>query len=209
VSLWRRLFKKDQASRTVAKPLSLKEQYQRKVQLYLEILTAANAALEIMAQMQVRLQDKEYFSPAYLQLNCAMVLDQARRVIQSLKNFTGNQELAIAGVFERIAQEINAEFTLFSEKLDPSTALPFEGQTLATPELVGSGVAYPAKEDAGEALSIKAVWGWWPAVQEGTVRLVKGPSPVPVSGRATVQTHLRLPGETSFERHRPDGSDDR
>ncbi|MFZ2087777.1 MAG: PEP-utilizing enzyme, partial [Desulfobaccales bacterium] len=170
MSLWRRLFKKDQASRTVAKPLSLKEQYQRKVQLYLEILTAANAALEIMAQMQVRLQDKEYFSPAYLQLNCAMVLDQARRVIQSLKNFTGNQELAIAGVFERIAQEINAEFTLFSEKLDPSTALPFEGHTLATPELVGSGVAYPAKEDAGEALSIKAVWGWWPAVQEGTVR---------------------------------------
>jgi ATP-binding cassette subfamily C protein len=46
-------------------------------------------------------------------------------------------------------------------------------------------------------------------VQEGTVRLVKGPSPVPVSGRATVQTHLRLPGETSFEGHRPDGSDDR
>ena len=168
MSFWRRLFKKDQAPRGGAKPSSLKEQHQRKVQLYLEILTAANAALEIMAQMQVRLQENEYFSPAYVQVNCAMVLDQTRRVIDSLKSFTGNPDLMIAGVFAGLAGEINEEFSKIEDS-SPGLALPFEGQTLATPELLVSGVAYPAKED-GEALTIKAVWGWWPAVQNGTAR---------------------------------------
>jgi pyruvate,water dikinase len=171
VSLWRRLFKKDQATPTAARPLSLKEQYQRKAQLYAEILTASNGALEIMAQMQARLHEKDYFSPAYIKLNCAIVLDQARRVMQSLKSFTGGRDLEIAGVFARIAGQINDELTRSLENESDSVALPFERQPLAGPQLLASGVAYPTKEaSAGDALSIKAVWGWWPAVQEGTVR---------------------------------------
>jgi pyruvate,water dikinase len=170
VSLWQRLFKKDQATPTAPRPLSLKEQYQRKVQLYTEILTASNAALEIMAQMQARLHEKDYFSPAYIKLNYAIVLDQARRVMQSLKSFTG-RDLEIAGVFASIAEQINDALTRPLENAAGREALPFEGQTRAGPRLLASGVAYPAKEaDAANALSIKAAWGWWPAVQNGTVR---------------------------------------
>ena len=171
VSFWRRLFKKDQTTQKVARKLSLKEQYQRKVQLYVDILTAGNAALEIMAQLQARLHEPDYFSPAYLKLNCAIVLDYARRVIDSLQGFTGEQNLALAGAFARVAGKINAEIARTLESGDSGPALPFEGQTLAGPELLASGVAYPAKEaESAEALSIKAVWGWWPAVQNGTVR---------------------------------------
>jgi pyruvate,water dikinase len=169
--LWRRLFKKDQETRTAARPLSLKEQYQRKVQLYAEILTASNAALEIMAQMQARLHEKDYFSPAYIKLNCAIVLDQTRRAMQSLKSFTGAQDLEIAGVFARIADQINDELTRPLENESASVALPFEKQTLNNPQLLASGVAYRAQEaDTADALGIKAAWGWWPAVQNGTVR---------------------------------------
>jgi pyruvate,water dikinase len=171
VSLWRRLFKKDQSTQASARPLSLKEQYQRKVQLYAEIVTASNAALEIMAQLQARLHEKDYFSPAYIKLNCAIVLDQTRRVLQSLKSFTGSQALEVAGVFDRIADEINEELTRPSENESGRAALPFEEQPLAGPQLLASGVAYLSKEaDATGDLSIKAVWGWWPAVQEGTLR---------------------------------------
>jgi pyruvate,water dikinase len=171
VSLWRRLFKKDQATQSATRPLSLKEQYQRKVQLYAEIVTASNAVLEIMAQLQARLHEKDYFSPAYIKLNCAIILDQARRVLQSLKSFTGGQALEIAGVFDGIADKINEELTRPLESESSRAALPFEEQPLAGPQLLASGVAYPSKEaDATGALSIKAVWGWWPAVQEGTLR---------------------------------------
>ena len=171
MSLWRRLFKKDQETQAAGRPLSLKEQYQRKVQLYAEILTASNAALEIMAQMQARLHEKDYFSPAYIKLNCAIVLDQTRRVMQSLKSFTGSQDLAAAGVLDRIADQINEELSRPREKESGVAALPFEEQPLAGPQLLASGVAYPAKEaGVSGALGIKAVWGWWPAVQEGTLR---------------------------------------
>ena len=87
MSFWRRLFTTDRDP--AARRLSLKEQYQRKVQLYAEILTASNTALEFMAQMQARLHEPQYFSPAYVQLNCAIVLDYARRVMGLLKDFTG------------------------------------------------------------------------------------------------------------------------
>ena len=50
MSFWRRLFTKDRDP--AARRLSLKEQYQRKVQLYAEILTASNTALEFMAQIR-------------------------------------------------------------------------------------------------------------------------------------------------------------
>ena len=171
MSFWRRLFKKDQAAPAVAKPLSRKQQYQRKVQLYAEILTASNAALEIMAQLQTRLYEPDYFSPAYIHLNCAMVLDHTRRVIESLQGFTGGPNPALAGAFARIADQIKAGIARPLENEAASPALPFEGQTLASPKLLASGVAYPATEgEASDALGIKAVWGWWPAVQNGTVR---------------------------------------
>jgi pyruvate,water dikinase len=170
VSWWRRLFKKDQAAQR-ARPLSLKEQYQRKVQLYAEIVTATNAALEIMAQMQSRLHEKDYYSPAYIKLNCAIILDQARRVLKSLKSFTGRQDLEATGAFDRIADEINGALALPLENEFRGALLPFEEQQLAGPQLVASGVAYRAKDyDVTGALTIKAVWGWWPAVQEGTLR---------------------------------------
>jgi pyruvate,water dikinase len=170
VSFWRRLFKKDQATQAVAKRLSLREQYQRKVQLYAEIVTAGNAALEIMAQMQARLHERDYFSPAYIQLNCALVLTHVRRVIDCLQDFTGEPNQAAAGAFARISDEITTEIARTLEGEGAGPALPFERQTLAGPELLASGVAYPSKEaEAAEALSIKAVWGWWPAVQDGTV----------------------------------------
>jgi pyruvate, water dikinase len=171
VSLWRRLFKRDRPTQTVTRPLSLKEQYQRKVQLYGEILAATNAALEIMAQIQVRLHEKDYFSPAYVQLNCAMVTDYTHRVVESLQQFTRDRSGGLADASARITAHLNEELTVGLQNESPSLALPFERHILPSPELLASGVAYPAKDaDFAGSLSIKAVWGWWPAVQEGTVR---------------------------------------
>ena len=169
MSFWRRLFTKDRDP--AARRLSLKEQYQRKVQLYAEILTASNTALEFMAEMQARLHEPQYFSPAYVQLNCAIVLDYARQVMGLLKDFTGEDNLAAAEAFDRVAEQINTEIARTLEAGAVSPDLPFEGQTLAGAALLASGIICPAKEaEAADALSIKAVWGWWPAVQNGTVR---------------------------------------
>jgi pyruvate, water dikinase len=170
MSIWRRLFKKDLGAQTGARPLTLKEQYQKKVRLYGEMAAASNAALEIMAQLQARLHEDNYFSPAYVKLNCALVLDYTRRVMEALKDFSGQENPAIAGVFAGITEALANGLTQGMEAA-ATGELPFEGQTLAAPDLLASGVVYPAK-DAGttEALTIKAVWGWWPAVQNGTVR---------------------------------------
>jgi len=170
VSLWRRLFNKDQAAKPVARQPSRKEQYQRKVRLYSEILTAGNAALELLAQMQVRLQGQDYFSPAYISLNCAIVLGHTRRVIDLLGKFTGDQSSELVEKLAHIADRMNEEITATLGQGSSPTAMPFERHILSGPQLLASGVAYPAKEaDSTEALSIKAVWGWWPAVQGGTV----------------------------------------
>jgi pyruvate, water dikinase len=186
VSWWRRLFNKDQAQATGVKRLSLKEQYQRKVQLYGEMAAASNAALEVMAQLQGRLHDEAYFSPAYVKLNCALVLDHTRRVMEALKDFTGEENPIIAGAFARIAAEITNGLVQGIEHEAAGPALPFEGQTLAGLELLASGVAYRAKEaGAADALGIKAVWGWWPAIQDGTVR---GRRYRVAQGRVTEQT---------------------
>ncbi len=142
MSFWRRLFTKNGAP--AAKRLSLKEQYQRKVHLYAEILTASNTALEFMAQMQARLHEPQYFSPAYVQLNCAIVLDYARRVVGLLKDFTGEDNQAAAGALDRIAEQINAEIARMLETDAPGQDFPFEGQTLAGVDLLASGVACPA-----------------------------------------------------------------
>ncbi|MEJ2070138.1 MAG: PEP-utilizing enzyme [Syntrophobacterales bacterium] len=170
MSLWQRLFKKDQVAKPVARQPSRKEQYQRKVRLYSEILTVGNTALEFLAQMQVRLQGQDYFSPAYISLNCAIVLDHTRRVIDLLGKFTGDQSLELAEKFSHLADRINQEITGTLRQESAAPALPFERHILSGPELLASGVAYTAKEaDLTEALTIKAVWGWWPAVQDGKV----------------------------------------
>jgi pyruvate, water dikinase len=170
VALWRRLFKKDSGTKPVARQLSLKEQYQRKVQLYSEILTASNAALELMAQLQVRLHTKGYFSPAYVSLNCAMILDHTRRVIQTLTRFARHRSAGLVEKLAQVAEQINGELTVTLNGNSAALMLPFERHTLTGPEMLASGVAYPAKEaEAADTLSIKAVWGWWPAVQDGTV----------------------------------------
>ncbi|MGW8161258.1 MAG: tetratricopeptide repeat protein, partial [Desulfobulbales bacterium] len=169
MSLWRRLFKRDLVTE-VARPLSLKEHYQNKVQLYSDILAASNAALEIMAQMQVRLQEEDYFSPAYITLNYALVLDHTRRVIHLLRQFTGDQDLEIARRFTQISDQISGEVTVSLKGDAAALALPFEKHALSPSELLASGIAFPAKEaEFTGALTIKAVWGWWPVVQDGTV----------------------------------------
>jgi len=170
VSWWRRLFRKDQTIRTAPRPLSRKEQYQRKVQLYSEILTTTTAALEVMAQMQARLHREDYFSPAYIKLNWAIVSDYVRGVINALKRFSRGRYFEVAALFARIADQINDELTPKLRYEFYTKDLLFEKHTLSTPELLSSGVAYRAKDEENtEALIIKAVWGWWPAVQHGTV----------------------------------------
>jgi len=150
--------------------LSLKEHYQNKVRLYSDILAASNAALEIMAQMQVRLQEEDYFSPAYITLNYALVLDHTRRVIHLLRQFTGDQDLEIARRFTQISDQISGEVTVALKGDAAALALPFENHALSPSELLASGIAFPAKEaEFTDALTIKAVWGWWPVVQDGTV----------------------------------------
>ena len=195
MSLWRRIFKRDQITQAVARPLSLKEQYQRKVQLYSEMLTVSNAALEVMAQMQVRLHEENYFSPAYITLNCAIVLDYTRRVMDLLKRFARNQCLDITEKLARIADHVNEEVTVTLSKESSSPVLPFEKHILSNPELLASGVAYPTREaDLTDALSIKAVWGWWPAVQDGMVharryRVAHGQVTVYTSPEVSLQEH--------------------
>ena len=169
MSWWERLFKRDRTARTARRPLTLREQYQRKVQLYAELVAAADAALEILAQMQVRLHSPEYFSLAYIHLNCALALDHTRRVLASLEKFTHQGCADLAEDFARIEARLKEELQA-AAGAEPDL-LPFEKSPLAAPELQASGRAYPAKDpDASEALTIKAVWGWWPAVQEGMVR---------------------------------------
>lgn len=170
MSLWRRLFKRDSGTKPVARPLSLKEQYQRKVRLYSEILAASNAALEILAQMQVRLHSGDYFSPASISLDWAIVLDHTRRVLESLSRFAPDRSAGLTEKLVHLAAQVQIEFNVALEKDFNAQGLPFEKHILTGPELLASGIAFPAKEAAPtEALSIKAVWGWWPAVQDGTV----------------------------------------
>ncbi len=170
MALWRRLFKRNAGTEPAARQLSLKEQYQRKVRLYSEILTASDAALELMAQMQGKLHSGDYFSPAYISLNWAIVLDHTRRVVQSLGAFAKDRSAGLAERLALLTDQIQGEFSAWLEKDFPSRALAFERHILTGPELLASGVAYPAKEAEGaEVLSIKAVWGWWPALQDGTV----------------------------------------
>lgn len=171
MSWWRRLFKSEGSSQRAARPLSRQELYQKKMQLYAGIAAAANAALEIMAQMQARVYAQEYFSPAYVQLNCALVVDHTRRVVQLLKQFTTAPGGDLTAALARIAAHLTEGLALGLKSEAATLASPVERQTLARPELLASGVAYPSKDaEAPGSLTIKAVWGWWPAVQNGTVR---------------------------------------
>ena len=168
MSFWRRLFSKDRAP--AAKRLSLKEQYQRKVQLYAGILTASNTALELMAQMQARRNEPQYFSPAYVQVNCAIVLDYTRRVVGLLKDFTGEDNLAAAGAFDRIAEQINTEIARMLEAGAVSPDLPFEGQ-VGRRGFAGQRHRLPGQGGGSRRRpEHQGGWGWWPAVQNGTVR---------------------------------------
>jgi pyruvate, water dikinase len=171
VSFWRRLFQKDRTARPASRPLSVKELYQKKMQLYAEVSAATNAALEIMAQMQACLHGQDYFSPAYVQVNCALALDHARRVVQLLKEFTTARRGDLTEALARIAAHLTEGLALGLKSESATLAPPMDRQTLARPELLASGVAYASKDaEAAGSLTIKGVWGWWPAVQNGTVR---------------------------------------
>ncbi|MGQ9687256.1 MAG: PEP-utilizing enzyme [Desulfobaccales bacterium] len=169
MSWWQRLFKRDRSAQATRRPLSLREQYQRKVQLYAELVAATDAALEILAQMQVRLHAPEYFSPAYLHLNSALALDLTRRVLTSLQRFTHQENADLAEALAWVEAKLQEEFQAAAKS--ETNRLLFERVHLTAAELLASGWAYPAEEaNAPEALIVKAVWGWWPAVQEGMVR---------------------------------------
>ncbi|MBW1953305.1 MAG: hypothetical protein JRI66_09510 [Deltaproteobacteria bacterium] len=168
MSLWRRFFRKGRAGPSIVRPSSLKEYYQTKIKIYSEILAASNTALETLAQMQVRQHSGDYFSPAYVSLNCAVVLDTTQRIGQLLKSFAPQRGAGLAEKFAHIAEQIRLELTGLVS--DSAAMLPFEKHLIDGTELLASGVCYPVREEnPTEALNIKAVWGWWPALQGGTV----------------------------------------
>ncbi|RLA87888.1 MAG: hypothetical protein DRG58_09615 [Deltaproteobacteria bacterium] len=178
MSIWRRLFQKSNKPRTIPVSLSRKEQYQRKVQRYLQILAASNRALEIMAQMQAAFGGESYYSPAYVQVSSAAVLRHTGEAIRTLQEFCRDQHKhqELGEIFAILANRINAElppkFKTDAEMEQESSVasrpiLPFEQQRLASPKLLASGQAYPALEsETPEELIIEGIWGWEPAAAE-------------------------------------------
>lgn len=169
MSWWRRLFRRGQQPPAKRRALSLREQYQRKLRLSGEILAATNHALEILAQLQVLLHSREYFTPAYLSLTFTLLLDQGRRVVRLLGQFLrqGGEELAAA--WERLEGQLAGAFPALVRAAAQAGHLPFEQSLPSGPELVASGRALASREAGDQSLLIKAVWGWWPAVQNGLI----------------------------------------
>lgn len=175
MSIWRRVFRKRAKPQAATARLSLKEQFQRKGQRYLQILTASNAALEIMAEMQDSLSGQGYFCPAYVQVSSAAVLRHTGDAIRLLHEFSRDKHKPeeLGKVFAKLADHINEELVreikTGSGGAEPSPAalrnvLPFGQHLLAGPELLASGVAYPVRESgSAEELIIEGIWGWGPA----------------------------------------------
>ncbi|MDD3579495.1 MAG: PEP-utilizing enzyme [Desulfobacca sp.] len=182
VSIWRRLFQRSEKPQAVLASSSLKEQYQRKVQRYLQILAASNRALEIMAQMQASLEGEGDYSPAYVQVSSATVLRHTGEAIRTLQGFCRDQlkHQELSEIFAILTNRINAELApKFNTDLEvdqwssaaPRSLWPFEQQLLASPELLASGQAYPAPEsDSWEEVVIEGIWGWGPAAPEAARR---------------------------------------
>jgi pyruvate,water dikinase len=156
LSFWGRIFRKSPGGPPATQPLSLTEQYQRKVQRYLAIVAASRAALQTLARMQADLVAEVYFTPAYVQLYGEVALSQTRRALSVLKDFSRGKEQRVLEVFASRAQYLREAWSRAIERESSSLALPFESHTLPALELLASGVAYPA----GEQLVIEAGWGW-------------------------------------------------
>ncbi len=164
---WRRLFQRSPSQPPDSKPLGLREQYQRKVQRYMGIVAAGNAALRTLAQLQSDLAEDVYITPAYVQLQIEIVLGHTRRAVSVLNEFSKGKDQDLAEILsarekylrEALSQALGGEI--------PTISLPFERQMLPQVELLASGTAYPAEGAAGSGqFIIEGVWGFGAAVGE-------------------------------------------
>ena len=165
--IWRRLFQRSPSQPPASKPLGLKEQYQRKVQRYMGIVEAGNAALRTLAQLQSDLADGVYITPAYVQLQIEIVLSHTRLAVSVLNEFSKGKDRNLAEILsarekylrEALSQALGVEI--------PTLSLPFETQILPQVELLASGTAYPAEgAEVPDQFIIEGVWGFGAAVGE-------------------------------------------
>lgn len=107
MSIWQRIFKKGPKTATISGRRSLKEQYQHKVQGYLEIMAASNAAGEIIALMRTAQEGEGYSSSGQMQADCAALLGQTRRALDLLNDFAKHKQPELVSCFEDLALKID------------------------------------------------------------------------------------------------------
>ncbi len=165
MSIWRRFFRRSPSQPPASKPLSLREQYQRKVERYMGIVAAGNAALRTLAQLQADLAEDVYITPAYLQLQIESVLHHTRRAVSGLNEFSKGKDQNLAEIFMAREQYLREALSQTLDVEIPTLPLPFERQMLPQVELLASGMAYPDDgPEVPEQFIIEAVWGLGAAV---------------------------------------------
>lgn len=171
MSIWGRIFRRSPRRQPALKPLSLTEQYQRKVQRYREIAAAGNAALKTLAQMQADLAAEVYFTPAYVQLQSEVALSQARTAVTVLKEFSRGKEQKLVEIFDSLDRCLREAWSRAIATENSTFALPFERHPLPELELLAGGVAYPSDgKGPANQLIVEAGWGWGAAVGEMEMR---------------------------------------
>ncbi len=164
---WRRFFRRSPSQPPASKPLSLREQYQRKVERYMGIVAASNAALKTLAQLQADLAEDVYITPAYVQLQIEIVLYHTSRAVSGLNEFSKGKDQNLVEVFlarekylrEALSQTLSVEIS--------TLPLPFESHLLPQAALLASGMAYPDDgQEVSDRFIIEGVWGLGAAVGE-------------------------------------------
>jgi pyruvate, water dikinase len=161
-----RLFRKNSVSSTTKAP-SLREQYQRKVQRFMEIVDASNAALRTLARLQADLAEGVYITPAYVQLKSEIALYHTRRAVSVLREFRKGRDQNLGEIFAAREESLRQALAGALDAEIPSLTLPCEGHVLPKLELAASGVAV-AQEGPAEfrQVVIEGIWGWGAAVGE-------------------------------------------
>lgn len=163
---WRRLFRRN-SQPLGSEPLSLREQYRVKVQRYLEIVNASNSALRTLARLQADLAEEAYITPAYVQLQSEMALYHTRRAVSGLQEFTRGKARKLLEVFSALEESLRDALSQAIASEIPTLPLPFERHILPRPQLLASGVAYPAAgQEVADQVIIEGVWGLGAAVGE-------------------------------------------
>lgn len=168
MSIWGRIFRRSSRRQPASPPLSLMEQYQRKVRRYQEIAAAGCAALQALGRLQADLADEVYFTPAYVQLQSEAALSQAWRAVTGLKEFSRGKEQKPGEIFASLEREFREALSQAIASEIPTLPLPFERQTLPEMEAPAGGVAYPA--EGADQLIVEAGWGWGWAIGEAEMR---------------------------------------